>query len=121
MFNIFIDRSASWPPFRLAAARLRDIRKKFEKEVDFLSVYIREAHAQDEWKQGYLTNTKQHKSLTERFRNSCFSKRSGFLTNISLLKKYRLSAAVLFQKEFEWDIPLLVDNMDNGFNTVFAG
>ncbi len=51
----------------------------------------------DQTLKGYLTNTLQHKTLDE-----------------------RLHAAVEFRKEFDWDIDLVVDNMDNVFNACFA-
>jgi len=70
--------------------------KEFEDEVDFLMVYIREAHAADQWPLGDVVSIKQHATLQE-----------------------RLEAAQNFVEQFEFPARTVVDSMENLFNKSF--
>jgi len=59
-------------------------------------VYIREAHAVDEWPLGNLVTIKQHQTLEE-----------------------RIDAAKTLNSELNFNIPTVVDSMDNIFNKTF--
>ena len=61
--------------------------------MDFVTVYIREAHASDEWPLGTAICIAQHKTIED-----------------------RLQAARDFVRQFEWTVPCAVDTMDNTFN-----
>jgi len=77
------------------ACQQRALSHKRQGSASFLAVYIQEAHAHDEWPVGKkISFCNQHKSLSSR----C-----------------RLAKDV---KSGEFDI--LVDNMQNGFQSVFA-
>jgi len=70
---------------------------KYSNRVDFLTVYVCEAHATDEWKLGNRVKIPQHQSLND-----------------------RISAAKLFESENDYQIPLVVDSMDNDFDTTYS-
>lgn len=61
-------------------------------EVDFLTIYIKEAHASDEWKLGNIIDIPQHKNLND-----------------------RCEAAKLLTKKYNYLSPVVVDTMDNAF------
>jgi len=65
--------------------------------VDFLAVYVSEAHASDEWKLGSIVEIPQHRTVND-----------------------RLAAATKFQKETGYKIPLVVDTLDNEFEKTYA-
>jgi len=72
------------------------LQKQFTK-VGFLAVYISEAHAVDEWKLGNKICIKQHKTLEE-----------------------RIEAAKSFVKDFDFQLPMVVDGMMNQFDKTYA-
>jgi len=76
---------------------MNKIQSEFEGKIDFLGVYISEAHAQDEWPLGVKYCIDQPKTIEE-----------------------RLEIARNFVTEFHFELPLLVDTMSNEFDNVFA-
>jgi len=70
---------------------------KFIREVNFLTVYIVEAHAQDEWPVGDPLKISQPISTIER----CGVGRS-------------------FVKEYNYQLPMLIDLIDNNFSEDWA-
>ena len=76
-----------------------------KKNVNFVAVYIQEAHAQDEWpissarftNDGVPVCVPQPKSIEE-----------------------RVAVAKLFQSKYNFRLPMLVDTMSNDFDAVFA-
>lgn len=85
------------PPCRATVDEGNVVYEKLKDIVDFVFVYILEAHAEDEWKLGNKICIKQHKTLEE-----------------------RMEAARKFKEENGVKIPILVDTMDNVFNGEFA-
>lgn len=72
----------------------------FEKHQDiatFMTVYIREAHANDEWPLGDKFSWRQHRTLEE-----------------------RTELAKLFKQNMDYKLPMYVDLMENTFERVFA-
>jgi len=65
---------------------------EFNSVADFLTIYIMEAHASDEWPQGKRIKINQHKNLLDRF-----------------------EAVHKFQKENNFIIRMAIDNIDNSF------
>jgi hypothetical protein len=65
--------------------------------IDFVTIYIREAHTRDEWPLGIDYCWKMPKNLEE-----------------------RLHLANRFVKEMEYNIPIAVDSMENPFNLAFS-
>jgi len=65
--------------------------------VNFLCVYIMEAHATDQWPLGNFSKRPQHKTLLD-----------------------RIDAANQFQTENSFKPTLVVDDIDNNFNSVYA-
>jgi hypothetical protein len=70
--------------------------------VRFLTVYIKEAHAQDEWQME--DNEKQ---------GVCYPQPRTF--------KQRLAIANDFAKRFRYPVPLAVDGMDNRAEKLYSG
>ena len=67
------------------------------KNVNFVIVYCQEAHAIDEWPIGSKYEIMQHKVLKDRF-----------------------DVAKLFIADFEYSGKVLIDKMDNEFQTVYS-
>lgn len=65
--------------------------------MDFLTIYIREAHASDEWPLGDAVTIKQPQSIEE-----------------------RIQVAMRLVEEYDYKIPVLVDSMDDAFNVEYA-
>jgi hypothetical protein len=77
---------------------LHEALKQFGDRVQLLAVYISEAHAADEWPVGKaISCVNQPKSIEE-----------------------RVQVAKRFVAKHDYQIPMLVDNMDNTFLTTFA-
>jgi len=70
---------------------------KFVLSADFLLVYIREAHAQDEWPQGRRVCLNQPRTNDE-----------------------RKQAALLFRESHSLTIPLVMDGISDAFEAAFA-
>lgn len=66
--------------------------------VNFVTVYVREAHASDEWRLGSRVEIRQHQSLEE-----------------------RIQAAEQLRDGYDFnDCPIVVDQMDDNFCSRFA-
>jgi len=76
---------------------MNSLQEEFSGKVDFLGVYISEAHANDEWPLGVQYCYNQPKTMEN-----------------------RLAIANGFVKDFNFKIPMLVDTMTNQFDSVFA-
>jgi len=64
--------------------------------ADFLAIYISEAHAQDQWPLGRHVQVNQHKNLKE-----------------------RIDTAKYFVSRFNYQLPVVVDNMENSFMNIY--
>jgi len=73
------------------------LQRELRGKVELLSVYILEAHAQDEWPLGQKVCVNQHKNIDE-----------------------RLAVANDFVERSAYQVPVLVDTMANLFNEEFA-
>jgi len=76
---------------------MNSLQKEFKGQVDFLGVYISEAHATDEWPLGVKYCVEQPKTMDT-----------------------RLSIANEFVTNHKFLLPMLVDTMDNQFDSLFA-
>ena len=65
--------------------------------MDFLHVYIREAHATDQWPLGYAVQFEQHKT-----------------------QGYRIECAKKCWADLDWKMPSVTDHIDNDFNNAYA-
>jgi len=70
---------------------------QFGEKVDFLIVYIAEAHASDVWPLGKHVSIPDHKTL-----------------------KDRQNAAALMRDTFQCPLPILIDSMSNLFDNGYA-
>lgn len=75
---------------------LKYLQSEFQDKVDFLMVYIREAHASDEWPLGKLKCIPQHKTLED-----------------------RIKVASELVEQYGFTIHTVVDSIDNRFNSEF--
>ena len=76
--------------------------KRYGKGAEFLTVYIKEAHPTDEWQ---MESNEKH--------NVCYPQPRS--------TEARVAIAADFVKRFEYDIPLLVDPIENPANAIYAG
>jgi hypothetical protein len=76
--------------------------KKYGDRVRFLTLYIKEAHPEDEWQLD--ANEKESVCYTQ-----------------PKTTAQRLAIANDFVKRFHWEIPLAVDPIENPANTAYAG
>jgi len=79
-------------------ATLTEITQKYKTSADFLAVYITEAHARNEWPAGYKLSTCDQPTTREE----------------------RLILANQLSQSNHLCMPLLVDDIDNRFEAVFA-
>jgi hypothetical protein len=78
------------------------MRAKYGAEVDFLTLYIKEAHPKDEWQ--------MDSNETE---DVCYLQ--------PRTTEERVAIANDFVKRFHYDIPLLVDPIEDEANRLYAG
>jgi type I thyroxine 5'-deiodinase len=78
------------------------MRKRYEGRAGFLTVYVKEAHPEDEWQ--------QDANIAE---GVCYKQPK--------TTEQRLAIANDFVKRFKFPIPLLVDPIENPANAVYAG
>jgi len=76
---------------------MNSLQKEFTEQVDFLGVYISEAHAKDEWPLGVKYCFDQPKTIEE-----------------------RINVATGFVHEYKFELPMLIDTMKNEFDFIFS-
>ena len=76
--------------------------REYGDRVSFLTVYIKEAHPEDEWQMD--SNEKE---------NVCYPQPKTLAD--------RLAIANDFVKRFDYDVPIAVDDMGNDANETYAG
>ena len=81
---------------------MRRLAHRYQGKADFLTVYIREAHPEDEWQM--TSNEKE---------NVCYAQPKTLAQ--------RLAIANDFVKRFHYDVPLVVDPIENPANAAYAG
>jgi len=78
------------------------MQKQYGDRADFLTVYIKEAHPEDEWQMD--SNVEQ---------NVCYKQPK--------TTAQRVAIANDFTERFKFPIPILVDSIENHANAVYAG
>ncbi|KAL9645640.1 hypothetical protein ABK040_003374 [Willaertia magna] len=71
--------------------------KQYKSQLFFLTIYIKEAHAVDQWKLGNTICINQHKTIQE-----------------------RELAAIQLKKNLNYEIPIFLDSMNNSFEELFC-
>ncbi|CAB5395627.1 unnamed protein product [Rhizophagus irregularis] len=94
---VLLGGSYTCPLFRYISHVLNDIYNRYNTQIDFYMIQIREAHASDVWPIGNVVSVKEHRTLTD-----------------------RLSAAHEMVKETKLEIPVLSDTMDDTFLKLYA-
>lgn len=75
--------------------------RQFEDIADFQTIYIKEAHPEDQWR-------------------TPENRKEGILYHQPKTSEERLQIARAFQRSFNLQLPLLVDPIDNAANRAFA-
>ncbi|CAI2182304.1 6972_t:CDS:2 [Funneliformis geosporum] len=94
---VLLAGSHTCPLYRYISHVLNDIYNKYQKDVDFYMIQIREAHASDVWPIGNIVNVKEHRTLEE-----------------------RLTAARNMVEATQLEISVLADTMDNTFLKLYS-
>lgn len=81
---------------------MRNLAHRYAGRADFLTIYIREAHPEDEWQM--TSNEKE---------NVCYAQPRTLAQ--------RLAIANDFARRFRYDVTLAVDPMENPGNSAYAG
>ncbi len=81
---------------------MRNLAHRYAGRAEFLTIYIREAHPEDEWQM--TSNEKE---------NVCYAQPRTLAQ--------RLAIANDFARRFRYDVPLAVDPMENPGNSAYAG
>ena len=76
--------------------------RRYGDRARFLTVYIKEAHAQDEWQMA--SNEKE---------NVCYRQPRTLAERVAIAND--------FVRRFHYDVPVAVDAMDNPANALYAG
>lgn len=74
-----------------------EFQERYKDKIDFLFIYILEAHASDEWPLGNHVEIEQHKTLEE-----------------------RVKAAKTFVERYSFTYPVVVDSIKNDFNENYS-
>lgn len=82
---------------RTLAPDLIDLYNRFHAQVDFYTIYLAEAHAEDHWPIGSTIKVNAHQTIND-----------------------RLQAAQYLIDELHWPIPVYCDNMQDEFLELFA-
>ena len=93
--------------------RFLPIYKKYRNDVQFLMIYVREAHPTDKW---WLAETK----LMRLFSTMSNPYASYDIEEPRSIKDRRVAATACRSKLLE-DMPVFVDNMDNKVNDMYVG
>ncbi len=82
--------------------RLEEIFEQYRDQADFVTVYIREAHPQDEWQMPQ----NEHEGV-------CYRQPRTLADRVAIAND--------FVRRFKYPIPLVIDPMDNPADRVYAG
>jgi hypothetical protein len=78
--------------------QLNQLYEEYKNDIDFVAIYISEAHAQDVWPIGSeISCVKAHKTIED-----------------------RTNAATAFVKKYNLMFPMLIDEMDDDFDKKYA-
>lgn len=80
----------------MTVPQVNELYNKYKDRAFFISIYLLEAHAKDQWPLGNFVVVEQHKTLEDR---------------IAMAKRYI--------KETGWQMDMVVDNMKNEFQWIF--
>lgn len=89
-------------PFRGQAGNLKDLHEKYSLEADFLMIYVREAHPTDGW-------------------HGNGNRRSGVSIKQPASNDERSSVAQTCLEHLDFDIPLMVDTLDDSVGRTYSG
>ena len=94
---VLLGGSYTCPLFRYISHVLNDIYRRYQTQIDFYMIQIREAHASDVWPIGNIVDVKEHRTLSD-----------------------RLAAAHEMVQQTQLEIPVLADTMDDTFLKLYS-
>ena len=93
---------------------LQDVYKKFKDEVEFITVYVREAHPSDKWWLGETRTQRAIMDLTDaRVRTD--------ISDPETLAERRVVADACQKTLLGGEVPLYVDTIDDHVSTLYTG
>ena len=103
--------SFTWPPYVEGTVNLQDLYKKYHDQVQFLIIYIREAHPVDGWWfgggiMGLLLKLRRSKAATDVYDPKTLEERQVVANRCEIALKY--------------DIPTYIDEMDDAVSKAYA-
>ena len=98
---VLVFGSCTCPPFRKKIGDLRGIYARYKEEAEFLTVYVSEAHPDDEWQ-----------TESNRKDRIVFNRPRGF--------EERRQAAKILVERLEYDLPVAIDSMDDQAEAAYA-
>ena len=92
---------------------IQELYKKYHNDIQFLSVYIREAHPKDGW---WLGNR-----FTKKLIHKIFTAKASMEHNDPKTIEERRAVAGECNQALEYGVRTYVDEMDDAVNTAYAG
>ena len=93
---------------------LKDVYKKFHEEVEFITVYVREAHPSDKW---WLGETRTQRAIMDwtdaRVRTD--------VVDPTTMAERRTVASACQETLLDGEMPLYVDTIDDRVSTMYTG
>jgi tetratricopeptide (TPR) repeat protein len=99
--TVLVFGSYTCPNFRKASPVLNELSRKLAGRVSFLQVYIREAHAEDQWQS--TINEREHVDLAP-----------------ASTMEQKHDYAIMCQRKLHLRFPAVVDGLDNGAEKAYA-
>jgi hypothetical protein len=93
--------------------RLKEVYAKYRDEVEFIVVYVKEAHASDKW---WLGRSRTQRLVNELIGNRA---RTDVKEPVTLSQRRRVAASCQANL-FDGVVPLYVDQMDNRVATLYT-
>ena len=93
--------------------RLKEVYEKYKEEIEFVVVYVKEAHASDRW---WLGRSRSQRLVNELIGNRA---RTDVKEPVTLAQRRRVAASCQADL-FDGVVPLYVDQMDNRVATLYT-
>ena len=93
---------------------LQDVYKKFKDEVEFITVYVREAHPSDKW---WLGETRTQRAIMDR----TDARVRTDISDPETLAERRVVADACQKTLLGGEVPLYVDTIDDHVSTLYTG
>ena len=93
---------------------LKDVYRKYQEQVEFITVYVREAHPSDKWWLGESRTQRALNRLTRaRFRTD--------IADPTTMAERREVASACQKTLLDGEVPMYVDTIDDRVSTMYTG